>query len=140
MKQIKNFVKHTFKHLPKEDKQKVIDYVSELLTEKVDDLIENGYTQQDAIDKAVIEFGTVEDYYDEEHHSVRPPKTTKQYQNDFVFSLLGALIIIGMLIFSNLQYTPKTIWFVLPTLAVLWWPLALFYRFMNKRNQEDSNE
>lgn len=137
MKQIKNFVKNTFKDLPKEDKANVIAYVTELLTEKVDDLVENGYDQQDAIDKAVLEFGTIEDYYDATEHTLKTPKTSKQYRNDLIFSIIGALIIIGMLVFSNLYYTPRTIWFVLPTLAVLWWPLAIMYRFMNKRNREE---
>lgn len=137
MKQIKNFVKHTFKDLPKEDKSEVINYVTEVLTEKVDDLVENGLELNDAIDKAVLEFGTIEDYYDAKEHRIKPPKTAKHYRNDLIFSSIGALIIMGMLIFSNLYYTPKTIWFVLPVLAVLWWPLAVMYRFLNTRNQEE---
>lgn len=137
MKQIKNFVKHTFRGLPKEDKDQVIDYVTELLTEKVEDLIESGLEEQEAIDKAVLEFGTIEDYYDEKEHTIRPPRTRRQSKNDLIFSVIGTLIIIGMLIFSNLYYTPGVIWFVIPMLAVLWWPLVMLYNFLNKRNREE---
>ena len=83
MKQIKNFVKHTFRGLPKEDKDRVIDYVTELLTEKVEDLIESGLEEQTAIDKAVLEFGTIEDYYDAKEHTIKPHRTTRQSKNDW---------------------------------------------------------
>ena len=137
MKQIKNFVKHTFKGLPKEDREDVIEYVTELLMEKVDDLVENGCTEQDAIDKAVLEFGTIEDYYDEKSHKIKPARSARQYKNDLLFSIFGALITIGMLTFTNLYYTRGIIWFVLPALAVLWWPLVMLYNFLNKRYREE---
>jgi len=136
MKQIDNFVKHTFKNIPSEDKKQVIEKVSEILHEKVDDLMEKGYDEKSAIDKTVVEFGTVEDYYDPIQHEVLNPKnrkTVKHYRNDFLFSLLGALIIIGLLVFTNLYYTPSIIWFVIPMLAVLWWPLAVMYNYLNKK-------
>ena len=65
MKQIKNFVKNTFKDIDKDKKEEIISSVTESLLEKVEDLIESGLTEQDAINKAVVEFGTLEDYFDE---------------------------------------------------------------------------
>ncbi|MEC9485563.1 MAG: permease prefix domain 1-containing protein [Candidatus Izemoplasma sp.] len=135
MKQIDNFVKHTFKHVPIEERKEIIEQVTEILNEKVDDLMDKGYSEQEAIDKTVLEFGTAEDYYDAGDYSFKKPKTIARYRNDFLFSLFGALIIIAMLVFTDLYYTRQTIWFVLPTLAVLWWPLATLYRFLNRKDQ-----
>jgi hypothetical protein len=136
MKSIKNFVKNTFKDVPKEIREEVVSSVSETLVEKVEDLIESGLNEQEAIDKAVIEFGSVEDYFEQVDKRARREKrikTIKHYRNDLIFSSTGALIIIGILIFSNLYYTPSIIWFVIPMLAVLWWPLAVLYNLLNKR-------
>ena len=137
MKQIKNFVKNTFKNYPKEERDQLIKSITEMLIEKVEDLMEKGYTEQDAIDKAVMEFGTVEDYEEKPKKMKRKlqvEKTIRHYRNDMLFSLLGSLIIIGMLLFTNLTFTPEwALWFVLPALAVLWWPLSTLYRYMNKK-------
>lgn len=135
MKRIKNFVKNTFKNIPKEKQEEIIPKVTEMLIEKVEDLMENGYSKDEAVNKTVLEFGTVEDYFSQGKIRKRKFKTVKHYRNDLIFSLFGALIIIGMLIFSNLYYTPDIIWFVLPMFAVLWWPLAIFYNFLNKKIQ-----
>lgn len=145
MKRIKNFVKHTFKDIPKEGKEETIKSVVEVLTEKVEDLIEKGFSQQDAIDKAVIEFGTVEDYFQnfkKRAKKKRRIKTLNHYKNDLLFSVVGSLIIIAIVLFINLQYAPSTLWFVIPAVAVLWWPLAILYNLLNKREnrREEKDE
>ncbi len=141
MKQIKNFVKHTFKDVPKEKREEIIPIVTETLIEKVEDLIEKGYSEQDAIDRAVLEFGTAEDYFGREKPFARfRRKTLKHYRNDFLFSVFGAIIIIGMLVFTNLYYNGEVLWFVLPAIAVIWWPLAVLYRFLNKRVSEKGDD
>lgn len=144
MKRIKNFVKNTFKDVPKDKREEIIKKVTEVLMEKVEDLIENGLSEQEAIDRAVMEFGTAEDYFQPEGKITvfrKRLKSIKHYRNDTIFSITGALIIIGMLIFANLYYAPKVIWFVLPTLAVLWWPLAVIYNFLNKKeNKKENND
>lgn len=143
MKRIHNFVKHTFKDVPKEERQAIIEEVTIILTEKVEDLQEQGLSLQDAIDRTVLEFGDINDYF----HPIDKPlrlidriKTIRQYRNDLLFSAIGALIIIGMLVFTNLYYTGSIIWFVLPALAVLWWPLAILYRYLNKKEGETKDE
>ncbi len=136
MKRIHNFVKNTFKKLPIKEKEDVVGRVTQILTEKVEDLMEQGLTLDEAIDKAVIEFGEPEDFFDALDSSLKQQyntKNLKHYRNDLLFSLLGSIIIIGMLIFTNLTYMEDIIWFVLPSLAVLWWPLALLYRYLNKK-------
>jgi len=109
-------------------------------------LMEHGYTKQNAIDKAVTEFGTLEDYEDNPRKVVRRFKrrrTIRQYKYDIFFSVGGSLIIIGMLVFVDLQYTTTdVIWFVVPALAVLWWPLATIYRYLLKKEtfKEEDDE
>jgi len=143
MKAIKNFVKNTFKDIPKEKREEVIDNVTESLVEKVEDLIEQGLTEQEAIDKTVMEFGSVEDYFEEE---IKPEGKTKilktiyHYRNDLLFSICSAAIIIGILIFANLYYFPSVIWFVIPSLAVLFWPLAIMYNLLNKKENRRGNK
>lgn len=140
MKRIVNFVKNTFKNVPKEEREEIVEKVTQILMEKVEDLQEAGLTLDEAIDKTVLEFGSADDYF---KHSWRPKdllkrmKPIRHYRNDLLFSAIGALIIIGMLIFTNLYYTRELIWFVLPALAVLWWPLAVLYRFLNKKEGND---
>jgi hypothetical protein len=136
MKRIRNFVIHTFKDVPKEQRQEIVERVTQSLIEKVEDLMEKGYTLDQAVDKTVLEFGDANDYFlpiDKPRTLIQHVKSIREYRNDLLFSIFGALIIIGMLVFTNLQYTSGIIWFVLPSLAVLWWPLAVLYRFLNKK-------
>ena len=144
MKRLRNFVKNTFRDIPKENREALIDSVTETLIEKVEDLVESGMTEQDAIDKTVLEFGSAEDFYNPQDVTIitRIQKSIKHYRNDLIFSIFGALITIGMLVFTNLYYTQGIIWFVIPALAVLWWPLAVLYNLLNKREnrREDKDE
>jgi hypothetical protein len=143
MKRIINFVEHTFKVVPKEQRDKLVEQVTMTLKEKVEDLIDQGYSLDEAIDKTVLEFGNVNDYFPKEELEsafAKKIKTITHYRNDLLFSVLGSIIIIGMLIFTNLTYTGDIIWFVLPSLAVLWWPLALLYRYLNHKERDTKNE
>jgi len=143
MKKIANFVKHTFKDIPKEGKAEIIESVTLSLIEKVEDLVEAGMTEQEAIDKTVIEFGTVEDFFDVSEKLVKKEKrrkTLNHYKNDLLFSVVGSLIIISILLYTNLYFNPSILWFVIPSIAVLWWPLAILYNLLNKReNRKDDN-
>ena len=143
MKKIENFVKHTFKNIPKEGKAETIKSVTEALIEKVDDLMEKGLSEQEAIDKAVIEFGTVEDYFDISEKIKRKErriKTLNHYKNDLLFSVVGSLIIIAIILFVNLTYAPQTLWFVIPSIAILYWPLAILYNLLNKRESRKGDK
>lgn len=134
MKRIKNFVKNTFKHLPKEDRAAIVEQVTQALIEKVEDLVENGLELNEAIDKTVVEFGTADDYFELEKKEPKFKrfKSLAHYRNDLYFSLFGSLIIIGMMVFINLYFLSEVLWFVIPTIAILWWPLVIGYRLLNK--------
>ena len=143
MKRIDNFVANTFKDIPKKSKKDVIEAVTEQLIEKVEDLMESGLNENEAIDKAVVEFGSIEDYFtkvEKEEKKVKRWKTIKHYRNDLLFSGVSAVIIIGALIFINLVYAPGVIWFVVPAMAVLFWPLAVLYNLLNKRESRRNSD
>lgn len=144
MKRIENFVKNIFRDLPKGKREETIKSVTETLIEKVEDLVDSGLTESEAIDKAVVEFGNIEDYFElvqKKQKKERRLKTMKHYRNDLLFSSVSAIIIIGALIFVNLVYADVIIWFVVPALAVLFWPLAVLYTLLNKRaNRRNTDE
>ncbi len=145
MKRIENFVKHTFRDFPKEGKDEIMETVILSLTEKVEDLMEAGMSKQAAIDKTVLEFGTVEDFIDlteKKHKKEKRRKTINHYKNDLLFSVIGSIIIISIIIYINLYFFPNTIWSVIPAIAILWWPLTILYHLLNKREsrKEDNNE
>ncbi len=136
MKQIKNFVKNTFKDVEKNKKDEIIEIVTESLVEKVEDLIESGLTEIEAIDKTVVEFGTIEDYFNKSikiEKRIKRQKTLRHYGNDLLFSGVGSAILIGILIFINLYFTPDILWSVVPAIGILFWPLAILYHLLNKR-------
>ena len=136
MKQIKNFVKNTFKDVDKEKRNEIIQSVTLSLIEKVEDLIESGLSEQEAIDKTVVEFGTVEDFFDDsikKQKKEKRQKTLRHYGNDLLFSGVGSAIVIGILAFVNFTYNSSNLWFVIPSIAILFWPLAILYNLLNKR-------
>lgn len=140
MKQIENFVKNIFKKIPKDSQRdEIVNNVTISLIEKVEDLMEVGLSEQEAIDKTVIEFGTVEDYfvnYNKRIKKEKRSKTIKHYRNDLMFSVVSSVLIVAILATVNFSYTPDNLWFFVPSIAVLWWPLVLLYRLMNKRGDK----
>lgn len=140
MKRIKNFVKNTFKNYPKDERERLIKSITEMLVEKVEDLVENGLTIDEAIDRTVTEFGDIDDFDDSKKPKKRfRIKNLSHYRNDIVFSVFAILIIIGMLAYVNLYFT-DVIWFVIPALALLFWPLSTIYRYLNRRGTEKENK
>ena len=136
MNLIRNFVKNTFKDVQKDKRDEIINSVTELLIEKVEDLIESGLNEKEAINKAVVEFGTVEDYFNQtikKEKKEKRQKTLRHYGNDLLFSGVGSAILIGIIIFINLYFTPELLWSVAPSIAILFWPLAVLYHLLNKR-------
>ena len=136
MKQIKNFVKHTFKDIDKEKREEIIQLVTVSLIEKVEDLIESGLTEKEAIDRAVTEFGTAEDYFNQSikiAKKERRQKTLRHYGNDLLFSGVGSAIVIGIILYIDFRYTPHILWSIIPSIAILFWPLAVLYNLLNKR-------
>ncbi|MGE6260661.1 permease prefix domain 1-containing protein [Heyndrickxia sporothermodurans] len=129
MKRIKEHVNELFKKIPdSEQKELVKQEIIENLEEKVYDLMAQGKEEEDAINKAIIEFGDIDEI--EKELGVIQPVKKNMTKLDLGFSIWGSSLIIALFIFINFYYTPKIIWFVYPTFGVLWWPLSMFYRWL----------
>jgi hypothetical protein len=132
LKKIKQHVDELFKDVPESEQKEIIKQeIVENLEEKVFDIMEQGKEEEDAINKALIEFGDIGDIKKE--LGVIQPRKKNMAKLNLGFSIWGSTLIIALFVFINFYYTPQTIWFVYPTFAVLWWPLSmLFYWLRNK--------
>lgn len=142
MKEIKNFVNQLFKRYEKTPETlETIDKLNEMLNEKVEDLIEQGLEREEAIHKTIVDFGELDPIYEDilkkEKRRYKRQKTMNHYRNDLLFASLSSLFIIGLLLFVNLQYiTDYGMWFIIPSIGLLFWPLSLLYKLLNKRNEK----
>ncbi len=144
MQAIKDFVERMFKakKTTRED-QETIDVLIQMLNEKVEDLKEQGLSESDAIDKTIAEFGDADDYYhphmEREKRRHKRNKTINHYKNDLLFASLSTLLIIAMMTFINIAlnyyYDVWVLWFIIPSLGILFWPLSLLYKLLNRRGE-----
>jgi hypothetical protein len=136
MDPIRKFIKRLFKDQPPQKTTE--EYLIERLEEKVEDLKESGLSEKEAIDQSIMEFGDADDYYlptlDKEKRRYQRYKTVKHYLNDLVFSSLAALLIIAILVMINILYLNNLgPWSAVVGAAILFWPLSIFYRWLNQR-------
>lgn len=132
MKKLKNHVEELFKDVPdSEDKVAIMQEVLENLEEKVFDLVEQGKEEEDAINKAIVDFGDIEELKKELGTKQPLKKNTKKLNLDY--SIWGSILIIALFVFINFYYTPDVIWFVYPTFAVLWWPLTMYFSWLRSK-------
>jgi hypothetical protein len=141
LKKLTQHVNDLFKDIPaSERKEIVMQEVLQNLEEKVWDLMEQGKEEEDAINKAIVEFGDIEELKNElgvsKEVSVRQPGSLKNRKLNLQYSIWGSVLIIGLFTFINFYYTPEIIWFVYPTFAVLWWPLSMYYRWLKVKRGE----
>lgn len=138
MKKIQEHVERLFKDIPDSGrKSELMLEIMQNLEEKVLDLVELGKTEEDAVNKVLVEFSDIEEIKEELGAGLVTGadglrRNNKQWLN-FSFSVWGALLIIGLCVFVNLYYTPEAIWFIYPVFAVLWWPLAMYYVWRRKQ-------
>ncbi|TQR20316.1 permease prefix domain 1-containing protein [Psychrobacillus vulpis] len=132
MKKLKIYVDELFKDIPESDQKIAIkEEVLENLEEKVLDLIEQGKEEEDAINKAIVEFGDIEDLKNE--FGVKKPVNKNMTKINLAYSIWGSLLIISLFIFINFYYSPSVIWFVYPTFVVLWWPLTMYFKWQRSK-------
>lgn len=137
---IKDYVEGLFRDIPdSEEKENIKQEIILNLEEKVQDLTESGKAEEDAVNKAIVDFGDIEeikkDLMKASGGIKEPPRKKTNYVNNLWFSIWGSALIIGLVVFINYYYSPHTIWFVYPTFAVLWWPLAMFFTWLNNRKK-----
>jgi hypothetical protein len=133
VKTLKQHVDALFKNIPdSEEKETIKQEILENLEEKVQDLMGQGKEEEDAINKAIIEFGDVDEIKQELLQKKMPVKKNMSKLN-LGFSIWGSLLIISLFVFANFYYTPDEIWFVYPTFVVLWWPLSMFFYWLRTK-------
>lgn len=134
MKKIRGHVEEWFKDIPdSERKEEMKEEIVQNLEEKVQDLMRKGKAEEDAINKAIVDFGDIGDIRDELGGGLPDGKRRNPLSLALGFSIWGSLLIVALTLFINFYYTPDTIWFVYPTFAVAWWPLALFFAYLGKK-------
>ncbi len=137
---IKDYVQGLFKDIPEsQEKEDIKQEIILNLEEKVQDLVDSGKAEEDAINKAIVDFGDIDEIKADllKAGGIRFGKSNRKtnYLNNLLFSVWGSVLIIGLVAFVNFYFSPNIIWFVFPTFAVLWWPLAMFFTWLNHRKQ-----
>ncbi len=134
MKTIQEHVITIFKEIPEnEEKENLMNEIISNLNEKVRDLMKNGKEEEDAINKAIVDFGDIGDIKNE-FFDKNEIKKKGNAGLQLGFSIWGSLLIIALLVFCNLYLTPRIIWWVYPVFGVLWWPLAMFFQWLKSRS------
>ncbi len=134
MKSVKQHVHELFEQLPESDrKEQLKNEIILNMQEKVIDLMATGKSEEDAVNKAIVEFGDIEDIKAE--LLANPPEVRNTAGLALGFSIWGAGLIIALVVFINLYFSPGVLWCVFPIFAVLWWPLAVFYWWLRKRQK-----
>lgn len=136
MNKLDTQVNKLFKNIPdSERKEEILLEIKQNLNEKVEDIISQGFSEEEAVKKTIEEFGDIGEISKELVGSARLEKS-KNMGLSLAFSVWGGIILTAFFAFINLYYTPGNIWFVYPVFAVIWWPMSMYFRWMkNKRNQ-----
>jgi VIT1/CCC1 family predicted Fe2+/Mn2+ transporter len=137
MNRIEEYVERSFSGIPEsEQKEQLKQEILQNLSDKVSDLIRQGKTQEDAENKAIVDFGDIDDLKQELKSGAAAadlPLKNPKYLYQLWFSVIGSILIIALVTFVDMYYTPSVPWFVYPTFAILWWPLSMFFRWLKHR-------
>ena len=135
MNEIESYINRIFAGIPESTRKEEIKLeITQNLNEKVADLVSQGQPREEAVRKAVDDFGDIDDLKEELESSAKLAQS-KKLGLSLAFSVWGTILITAFFLFINFYYTPETIWFVYPTFAVVWWPLVLFFQWF--RNKKD---
>jgi len=132
---IKKFVTRLLKGmLNEEDKKELIEILTTSLEEKIDDLVEEGKTREEAIEKSIEEFGGAEDVLGAFPDFERKKENIiRKRRNQVIFSTCSYFIITGLVVFINLEFLPGKLWFIFIAIGLLFWPLIMLYLFLSVR-------
>ncbi len=130
MKTIQEHVDFLFREIPDSERKDALKReIVTNLQEKVSDLMAQGKLEEDAINRAIVEFGDIGDIRDELRAQQEKPVKKRNAKLGLYMSIAGSLLIIGLVLFVNLYMAPAVLWCIFPIFAVLWWPLAMFFRW-----------
>jgi hypothetical protein len=131
MNRIEEHVYKAFREIPDSArKTQLTQDIIQDMQEMVADLVAGGKAEEDAVNKAIIEFGDISDLKAE---LAPASKTLNRHGLGLAYSVVGSLLIILLVVFVNFYYTPGIIWCVYPIFAVLWWPLTMLFIYLRKR-------
>lgn len=134
LRRIYEFVDKIFDDVPNSDRAlQVKEEILLDMEEKVYDLMEQGKSQEDAINKVLVDFGDIDEIKAE--LKIGGSKKLAYARLNLDFAIWGSILFIALFIFINVYYTPNTIWFVYPTFGILWWPLSMFYYWHRKKEE-----
>lgn len=134
MRSIRDHVETLFREIPESDRKESLKReIIENLQEKVADLVAQGKSEEDAVNKAIVEFGDIGDIRDELRTQQELPIKRSNAGSSFGFAVCGSLLLIGLLVFLNVTTSPQFPWSVIPAFGVLWWPLAAFFEWKRHR-------
>ena len=142
MGRIEDHVKNSFKTIPDSpDKEDLMHEIILNLNEKVADLMELGKNQEDAENKAIVDFGDIDDLkavLAVHEEIISKEEESRRRLAGFGFALFGSFIIIALLFFADLLLLSKFIdidfpWYIFTSLGVLFWPLAKFFSWLKHR-------
>jgi len=134
MKTVQEHVDALFREIPDSERKEALKReIAQNLNEKVADLMAQGKAEEDAINRAIVEFGDISDIRDELRTQQQLPMNRSSAGFHLGFSIVGSLLIIGLMLFINLYITPGFLWCIFPIFGVLWWPLAAFFRWLRYR-------
>jgi len=115
-------------------KRELMQEITQNLNEKVSDLVSKGQTRDQAVQKAIEDFGDIDDLKEELESSAKVAKV-KNAGLSLAFSVWGAILIAGLVLFINFYYTPRFLWCVFPIFAVLWWPMTMFFHWVRLKRE-----
>ncbi len=137
MSKIKQFINKIIKDTFGGKKDELKDRLTDSLQEKVDDLVEQGMSEEEATEKAIREFGDAEDVLEAfPTEAQKKKKIIAKRRAELFFSLVSYLLIVGLSIFINLtfyEFFGEFNWFVIVIFGVFFWPLTMLYRYLNAR-------
>lgn len=136
MNNIKRFVSRLLKDFfNEEDKKELIEILTTSMEEKVDDLVEQGQTREEAIEQAINEFGNSQDVLEAfPEYEKNKKNLVKKRKNQLLFSFLAYLIISGLSAYINYVWLfPDRLWFIFVSIGLLFWPLVMLYYYLMAR-------
>lgn len=134
MNKIETHIEKLFRDIPDSNhKSEIIQEIDENLNEKVADLVSQGLSEESAVQKAIEDFGDIDEIR-AELMSGEELRRSKNLDLALAFSLWSSLLFTGLFLFINFYYTPGQIWFVYPVFAVIWWPMSLYFYRIHKKS------
>ncbi len=140
MRRIDKFLNRLFRN--QTASQEYFTQLQEMLYEKVDDLIEKGYSQDEAISKTIDDFGDSGELYfsniERPHDYKMRQKSLLYHRNKFRFSVVVSVILIAIYLILNSMwvFTPSFPWLaIVLSLGTMIWPIGLYFKFKSIKGE-----